>query len=92
MSAEPYHHGTAGRLLTWAERLVIAGGVGTVLAGRHRVGAALSGAALLAGSALTRFGVLEAGLHSVTDPKYVVEPQKARLAQRQGGGNITTGR
>lgn len=92
VSAEPYHHGTAGRLLTWAERLVIAGGVGTVLAGRHRVGAALSGVALLAGSALTRFGVLEAGLHSVTDPKYVVEPQKNRLAQRQGGGNITTGR
>jgi len=96
VSVEPYHHGTAGKLMTWAERLVIAGGVGTLLAGRHRVGAALSGAALLAGSALTRFGVLEAGHHSVTDPKYVVEPQKARLAQRQRAGdtgdNITTGR
>jgi hypothetical protein len=43
----------------------------------------LSGAALLAGSALQRFGVFEAGIASSRDPRYVVEPQRERL--RAGG-------
>ena len=44
--AEPLHHGDAGRMLRWSERLVIAGGLGTLLGGRHRGVAALSGLAL----------------------------------------------
>jgi len=40
---------------------------------------AASGAALLAGSALQRFGVFEAGVESTRDPKYVVVPQRERL-------------
>ena len=49
---------------------------------------------LLASSALTRFGVMEAGLHSAVDPRYTIEPQKARLAARRAAGitddSITT--
>ena len=43
-------------------------------------------AALLTASALTRFGVLNAGLESVKDPRRVIEPQKARLAARRAAG------
>jgi DMSO reductase anchor subunit len=39
------------------------------------------GAALIAGSALTRFGIFAAGMASARDPKYTVEPQRSR---RQG--------
>jgi hypothetical protein len=39
----------------------------------------VSGAALLAGSACTRFGVFEAGQESAKDPKYTVVPQRERL-------------
>jgi hypothetical protein len=35
--------------------------------------------ALLAGRALQRFGVFEAGVESTRDPKYVVVPQRERL-------------
>ncbi|MCW3008484.1 MAG: polysulfide reductase nrfd, partial [Solirubrobacterales bacterium] len=44
-----------------------------------RAGAALSGAALLAGSAATRFGIFEAGRASARDPRHTVIPQRARL-------------
>jgi formate-dependent nitrite reductase membrane component NrfD len=86
-TAEPYHTGRAGRLLQAAEALTAAGAAGAVLAGavpgrRRRPALALAGAALLAGSALTRFGVFEAGLASARDPKYTVDPQRARLRDR----------
>ncbi len=50
-------------------------------AGSGRVVAALAGAALLAGSACTRFGISYAGGDSARDPKYTVEPQRARLSR-----------
>jgi hypothetical protein len=68
--------------------------LGTLLAGRNRAVAAASGLALLAASALTRFGVFEAGLASARDPRYTIEPQKNRLAARRAAGitgdSITT--
>lgn len=92
--AEPLEHGPAGRKLRWAERLAVAGACGTVLGGSNRIAAAVSGAALLGASALTRFGVLEAGIESTKDPRHVIEPQKARLAARRAAGithdSITT--
>lgn len=95
LEAEPLEEGTAGRRMKWAERLAIAGGVGALFAGRSRAVAVASGLALLSASALTRFGVLEAGLESVKDPRRVIEPQKARLAARRAkgitGDSITTG-
>ncbi|UCM89435.1 NrfD/PsrC family molybdoenzyme membrane anchor subunit [Streptomyces marincola] len=78
---ETYRRGKAGRLLRAASVLGAAGAAGAAgLAGRSRAAAALSGAALLAASACTRFGLFHAGLASVRDPKYTVEPQRARLA------------
>jgi len=83
LTAEPLHHGTAGRLMKAAQAFTVAGAVGTLLAGRSRPAALLSGAALMAGSACTRFGVFEAGQESAKDPKYTVVPQRERIA-RQG--------
>ena len=94
IAAEPLHHGKAGTLMRWAERLAVIGGVGTLLSGRSRVASAASGLALLAASACTRFGVFHAGIESAKDPRYTIEPQKRRLAARRAAGftddSITT--
>ena len=94
IAAEPLHQGRAGAMLRWSERLAIAGGIGTLLGGHRRGVAALSGLALLGASALTRFGVFEAGMASAKDQRYTIEPQKRRLAERQAAGitgdSITT--
>jgi hypothetical protein len=94
VAAEPLHHGEPGRMLRWSERLAIAGGLGALLGGRHRGVAAISGVALMAASALTRFGVFEAGKESARHPRYTIEPQKRRLAARRAAGitddSITT--
>ncbi|MEB3032343.1 NrfD/PsrC family molybdoenzyme membrane anchor subunit [[Mycobacterium] nativiensis] len=94
IAAEPLHDGRAGAMLRASERLAVAGGIGALLGGRNRVVAALSGVALLAASALTRFGVFEAGIASAKDPRYTIEPQKRRLAARRAAGitwdSITT--
>ena len=49
---------------------------------RSRLAGIGSGLALLAGSALQRFGVFEAGVASTRDPRYVVAPQRERMAAR----------
>jgi formate-dependent nitrite reductase membrane component NrfD len=83
MVAETMHTGTAGRRLKAAKALTLAGALGAgTLARRNRFAAAVSGGALLAGSALTRFGLFAAGMASARDPKYTVEPQRARLGHR----------
>lgn len=97
LEREPLEMGAPGRMAKWAEQLAIAGGLGTALAGRFRPTAVLSGLALLASSALTRFAVLDAGLESARDPKHTIEPQKARLAARRAAGDtgdstVTVGR
>jgi formate-dependent nitrite reductase membrane component NrfD len=81
-TAEPYQAGRSGKLMEAAEILTTAGLAGAVLAGRSRTVIMLSGAALVASSALTRFGIFEAGLASARDPKYVVGPQRERLAAK----------
>lgn len=92
--AEPLAHGRPGRLARAAEVLTIGGALGATVLGRNRIGAALSGLALMAGSACTRFAVVEAGIESAKDPKYTVLHQKARLAARRAAGmrsdSITT--
>jgi hypothetical protein len=83
LSAETLHTGTPARLMTASKVLTAAGALGTVLLGRRsRAAAALSGLALMAGSACTRFGVFEAGQNSAKDPKYTVVPQRERLDRR----------
>ena len=88
VAAEPLHEGKAGAMLKWSERLAVAGGLGALLGGRNRIIAAASGLALLGASALTRFGVFEAGLESAKDPRYTIEPQKKRLAARRAAGIV----
>ena len=86
IAAEPLHTGRAGQLMRASKVLTGAGAVGAALfARRSRTAAALSGAALLAGSACTRFGIFEAGQESARDPRYTVVPQRERLEQRQPG-------
>ena len=84
LSAETLHHGNAGRLMRASKILTAVGATGAaLLGGRSRVAAAVSGLALMAGSACTRFGVFEAGQHSAKDPKYTVVPQRERLDRRR---------
>ncbi|HEV3380874.1 MAG TPA: NrfD/PsrC family molybdoenzyme membrane anchor subunit [Trebonia sp.] len=96
VAAEPLHEGKAGMMMRVSEALAVAGGIGTLLGGRRRGVAAAAGLALVAASALTRFGVFEAGIHSAKDPRYTVEPQQHRLAARRAAGvtddSITTSR
>jgi formate-dependent nitrite reductase membrane component NrfD len=85
ITAEPLHQGKAGRLMGAARALTLAGAAGSLLAGRSRTMGVLSGAALLAGSVCTRFGVFEAGQASAKDPKYTVVPQRERQAHAGQG-------
>jgi hypothetical protein len=80
--SEPFHLGRAGTELRAARALTMAGAVGALVSARSRILSALSGAALVAGSLLTRFGIFDAGKVSASDPKYVVVPQRQRLEER----------
>jgi Polysulphide reductase, NrfD len=75
---EPYREGEAGRFGRAAKALTAAGAATMALAGRRRAGAAAGGALMLAGALATRWSVYKAGFQSAADPKYVVEPQRAR--------------
>ncbi len=94
VAAEPLHDGRSGAMLRLSEALAVAGGIGTLLGGRRRGVAAAAGLSLVAASALTRFGIFEAGIRSAKDPRYTIEPQKRRLAARRAAGitddSITT--
>ena len=79
ITAEPLHHGHAGRLMQASKALTAAGALGAVVGRRSRLLSAASGAALLAGSACLRFGFFEAGQDSARDPKYTVVPQRERV-------------
>lgn len=83
LAGETLRQGRGGTLLRAARVLTATGAALVTVAGRrHRVVAAAGGAALVAGSVCTRFGVFYAGVASTTDPKYVVVPQRERLAER----------
>jgi formate-dependent nitrite reductase membrane component NrfD len=76
--AEPYEKGKSGTLLRIAQALTVAGAGTALFARRHRAFGVLAGATLLTASALTRFGIFEAGLASASDPRYTIQPQRAR--------------
>jgi DMSO reductase anchor subunit len=76
--AEPYEEGRTGVVLRLAEALTAGGLAGAALGRRSRTLSALSGVSLLAASALTRFGIFEAGMASARDPKYTIVPQRQR--------------
>jgi formate-dependent nitrite reductase membrane component NrfD len=79
---EAYGEGEAGRYAKIARGCTAAGTLALAVAGRRRAGAVLGGALLLGGSAALRWSVFKAGFQSARDPRYVVEPQRRRLATR----------
>ncbi|HIZ98661.1 MAG TPA: polysulfide reductase NrfD [Candidatus Janibacter merdipullorum] len=85
---EPLASGQGSGKLRLAKGLAIAGGIGTLLAGRSRLLSIASGAALATASALTRAGIVEAGIESAKDPKYTVRVQKDRLEKRREQGIV----
>lgn len=85
---EPITSGQGAGKLRLAKALTIAGGVGTLLSGRSRLAALVSGAALATASALTRMGIVEAGIESARDPQYTVRLQKERLEARRSQGVV----
>ena len=75
-----------GRAKRYGQAAQVATLAGVVLAGagrERRMLSALGGAGLLAGSALTRFAVFEAGRNSADDPRYTIVPQRQRLEARR---------
>ena len=87
---EAFLTGRARQELERASRLTLAGVLGSTLLGRRsRLAAVASGAALLAGGFYERLGLLHAGTASTEDPRYVVEPQRARLDARTIGTRAT---
>lgn len=88
---DAYRTGRAGRLLRLARWLVGAGAVGALASGRSRPASAASGALLMAGSVVTRFGVFHAGLQSAAEPEHTVGPQRERL-ERDGDAKVVVER
>jgi formate-dependent nitrite reductase membrane component NrfD len=83
-AGEAYSESRKGHRYERAATAVIGAGIATaaLLGRRSRVASALAGTALLAGSALTRFAIFEAGLTSAENPRYTIVPQRRRLDNR----------
>jgi formate-dependent nitrite reductase membrane component NrfD len=80
---EVYEQGTAGRLARASKALTAAGAGLLALRGKRSRPAAVAGSALVLGGELAlRWSVFKAGFQSARDPRYVVVPQRERLAQR----------
>jgi formate-dependent nitrite reductase membrane component NrfD len=78
---EPYQQGEAGRYARAAKALTAGGGAAMAIFGRRsRAGMAAGAAATLAGAVLSRWSIFRAGFQSARDPKYVVKPQRERIA------------
>jgi len=90
--AEPYEAGTTGAILRLAEFLTAGALAGAVLGRTSRFVSAVSGASLVAASAMTRFGIFEAGMASARDPKYTIVPQRQGMNEREPvfSGTVTT--
>ena len=81
---EPYRTGRAGALLRAGRALTAAGAALALVGGRSRWTGRAAGIALMAGGLATRYGIFQAGVASARDPKYVVVPQRERVAARGG--------
>jgi len=86
---EVYRQGQAGKLSWAAKGLATAGAALLARRGRKsRAALVLGGAMVCAGEMCVRWAVYKAGFQSARDPKYVVEPQRARADRR--GTKATT--
>lgn len=93
MVAEPYSEGKGGKYIKTGKTLATVGAAGALLSSSgflpgktRRAAAALAGAAMLAASVSTRWGIYHAGMASAADPKYTVVPQRQRLNERAAVG------
>ena len=77
--------GVWNTVMATAHHVIAAGGVGSALAAatKSRAVSVAAGLSLLAGSACTRFGVLNAGLEAVKNPETTIGPQKRRAERRR---------
>lgn len=81
--AGAYQEGSGGKLLKVSRALAVIGAAGAAAGGRSRPVRIGSGAALVAASALTRFGIFHAGMSSARDPEATVGPQRDRLERER---------
>ncbi|MGN6606666.1 MAG: NrfD/PsrC family molybdoenzyme membrane anchor subunit [Jatrophihabitans sp.] len=82
LPAETLHTGKAGTMIKLAKACSVVGAAAAAASKGRPWTARLAGAALLAASAFTRFGIFEAGQESTRDPKYTIVPQAERVARR----------
>ncbi|MBO0846127.1 MAG: polysulfide reductase NrfD [Nocardioides sp.] len=84
MVGEPYRTGRPGRMMQVSRTMTAVAAGATLLVGRRsRAVSALAGASCVAASVMTRFGIFDAGIASVRDPKYTVVPQREHLDARR---------
>jgi DMSO reductase anchor subunit len=93
LHAETYEQGRA-RTLKWVSRACVAAGAAVLATAgaRNRPAAVAGGVLACAGALATRWSVFEAGRASTADPRYVVGPQRQRLAARAGMGREPAGK
>jgi Polysulphide reductase, NrfD len=79
---EPYRHGTPAVAANVSRAAIVSG---TALlfryGGSSRAAAVASGGLLSLGALATRWSVFKAGFRSAADPKYVIGPQRGRIAR-----------
>ena len=92
MLGEPYSKGAAGKAKKAALGLTLGGAalLGT-FGRRSRLAAAAGGALVLAGEVAVRWSVFKAGFQSARDPKYTVEPQRARSGRQSARSRTAPG-
>lgn len=93
MVSEVLRYGRGGQLIRLSRAFSATGAIGTLLLGRKsRAASVLLGLSVVTGSALTRFGLYQAGQDSAEDPKYTVIPQKETRRQKNLPGCSGPGR
>jgi len=80
---ESYKRGRAGVLMRLGEGTAAAGCALAVAGKRKRAARVAGGLLLVASSALTRFGIFQAGMDSADDPEHTVRPQRERLERSE---------
>lgn len=80
--AEPYHCGRSGAYMKAGQILSALAVTGTAVGRRSPLIRRLAGAAFLAASVTTRWGIFHAGMASANDPKYTMVPQRERAEPR----------
>ncbi len=79
--AETYSRGRQQWLLRVGRTFAVAGAIAAVAFRKNDPATRIGGACLVAASASTRFGIFLAGIDSADDPRFTIEPQRARLQE-----------